>query len=405
MYLKLAWRNIWRNKRRTWITVAAIAFAVFFSAILKSSQLGSYARMIDNVARFYTGYIQVQGKGYWDDKTLDTSFEYDNNLLQKIGNINYVEVAAPRIESFTLTSFGSQTKGALVLGIDPGPENLLTHVKDKIIEGDYLEKNDKAALLSEGLAKYLKIKVGDTLVMISQGYRGVNSAAKYPVKGIVKFPAPDLNNQLVYLPLKEAQWFYGAEDRLTNIALVINHVDLTETVVDELTAELDAATYDIKGWRAMMPELLQQIELDYVGGLIMRYILYAVIAFGIFGTFLMMVNERKYEFGIMMAIGMKRYRLQVIVFLETIMIALTGTVVGVLLSLPIIIYFFFNPIYFTGEYAELFEKFGVEPILPFSVEPEVFTGQVEVILIITLILALYPLWAILRLKINQAIRG
>ncbi|MDH5382828.1 MAG: FtsX-like permease family protein, partial [Cyclobacteriaceae bacterium] len=135
------------------------------------------------------------------------------------------------------------------------------------------------------------------------------------------------------------------------------------------------------------------------------YILYAVIAFGIFGTFLMMVNERKYEFGIMMAIGMKRYRLQVIVFLETIMIALTGTVVGVLLSLPIIIYFFFNPIYFTGEYAELFEKFGVEPILPFSVEPEVFTGQVEVILIITLILALYPLWAILRLKINQAIRG
>ena len=405
MYLKLAWRNIWRNKRRTWITVAAIAFAVFFSAILKSSQLGSYARMIDNVARFYTGYIQVQGKGYWDDKTLDTSFEYNNNLLQKIGNINYVEVAAPRIESFTLTSFGSQTKGALVLGIDPGPENLLTHVKDKIIEGDYLEKNDKAALLSEGLAKYLKIKVGDTLVMISQGYRGVNSAAKYPVKGIVKFPAPDLNNQLVYLPLKEAQWFYGAEDRLTNIALVINHVDLTETVVDELTAELDAATYDIKGWRAMMPELLQQIELDYVGGLIMRYILYAVIAFGIFGTFLMMVNERKYEFGIMMAIGMKRYRLQVIVFLETIMIALTGTVVGVLLSLPIIIYFFFNPIYFTGEYAELFEKFGVEPILPFSVEPEVFTGQVEVILIITLILALYPLWAILRLKINQAIRG
>ncbi|MDH5379829.1 MAG: ABC transporter permease, partial [Cyclobacteriaceae bacterium] len=128
MYLKLAWRNIWRNKRRTWITVAAIAFAVFFSAILKSSQLGSYARMIDNVARFYTGYIQVQGKGYWDDKTLDTSFEYNNNLLQKIGNINYVEVAAPRIESFTLTSFGSQTKGALVLGIDPGPENLLTHV-------------------------------------------------------------------------------------------------------------------------------------------------------------------------------------------------------------------------------------------------------------------------------------
>lgn len=405
MILKLAWRNIWRNKRRTWITVAAIGFAVFFSATMKSSQLGSYANMIDNVTRFFTGYVQIHEQGYWDDKTLEKTFVASDDILNIAQETKYTEDVAPRLESFALAAFGNQSKGSLVLGIDPKRESSLTKLKEKLIEGEYLSADDKAVMISEGLAHYLKMDLNDTIVLISQGYRGVNSAGKYPVKGIVKFPSPDLNGQLIYLPLKEAQWFYGAEDRLTSIAITIKHPDLAEDVVTSLDQQLGEGTYEIMGWREMLPELLQQIELDYVGGLIMRFILYTVIAFGIFGTFLMMVNERKYEFGVMMAIGMKRYKLQLIVFAETIMIAFTGALVGILAASPLIFYFNQNPIRFTGEYAKMFEDFGVEPILPFSIEPQVFYGEAQIVFVITVILALYPLWAIHKLHINNAIRA
>ncbi|MDH5400322.1 MAG: ABC transporter permease, partial [Cyclobacteriaceae bacterium] len=137
MRFKLAWRNIWRNKRRTLITVSAIAFAVFFSSVMKSMQLGSYARMIDNVTRFYTGYIQIHTNGYWDDKTLDNSFENVPGLLEEVTDRKFVQVAAPRLESFTLASFGQQTKGALLLGVDPDLEHRLTSVKDKLVDGQY----------------------------------------------------------------------------------------------------------------------------------------------------------------------------------------------------------------------------------------------------------------------------
>ena len=404
MRFKLAWRNIWRNKRRTLITVSAIAFAVFFSSVMKSMQLGSYARMIDNVTRFYTGYIQIHTNGYWDDKTLDNSFENVPGLLEEVTDRKFVQVAAPRLESFTLASFGQQTKGALLLGVDPDLEHRLTSLEEKLVDGQYFSANEKAVLVSEGLADYLRIGVNDTLVLISQGYHGINSAGKYVVSGLVKFPAPDLNNQLIYLPLKEAQWFYGADNRLTSIAFAIDHADLTDRVIADISQNLNLEIYEIMGWREMLPELLQQIELDYVGGLIMRYILYAVIAFGILGTFLMMVNERRYEFGILMAIGMKRIKLQAVVLLETIMIAFTGTFVGLLISLPIIVWFYFNPIKLGGEYEAMMATYGLEAIMPFSMEPAVFTGEMTIVFVITICLAIYPLWAIYKLKINTAIR-
>ena len=120
MLYKLTWRNLWRNKRRTLITVTAITFAVVLTTIMRSMQLGSYERMLDNGVRFYTGYIQIHKNGYWNEKIIDNSFRNDKQLLGSIEAIENVNAAVPRIESFALASYGVQTKGALILGIDPG---------------------------------------------------------------------------------------------------------------------------------------------------------------------------------------------------------------------------------------------------------------------------------------------
>jgi len=305
MYLILAWRNIWRNKRRSLITILSITFAVFLACVMRSMQLGSYERMVENAARFYTGYIQVHKNGYWDDKMLDNSFENSNELINTIASTAGVEVAVPRLESFALASYGTKTKGALVLGMDPEKEDKLTNVKSKLVRGEYLENTDKAVLIAEGLAEYLKLEVGDTIVLIGQGYHGANAAALYPIKGIMKFPVPIQNNQTIYMPLVEAQWYFAADGLLTSIALVIDKAKNTDQIVADISAKVDLEKLEVMGWEDMMPDLVQGIEVDNISGKVMIWILYAVISFGMFGTFLMMTAERMYEFGIMMSVGMR----------------------------------------------------------------------------------------------------
>lgn len=157
-------------------------------------------------------------------------------------------------------------------------------------------------------------------------------------------------------------------------------------------------------WEEMMPELIQGIEMDYYGGLIMIYILYAVIGFGILGTFLMMTKERTYEFGILASIGMKKAKIQMTVALEIIMLTFFGVFLGLLVSTPIVIYFYFNPITFTGEFAAAYESFGYEAIMPFSIDPAIFYDQGIVVFFIAIFLGLYPLVYIKNLKIIKALK-
>ena len=403
MNLKLAWRNLWRNKRRSMITIASIAFAVFFACLMMSMQLGSYSKMIENAVSFQTGYLQVQDSAYWQEKSLENTFVSGDSLLSEIEKPEGVSTVVPRLQSFALASYRSQTKGVMVIGMDPEREDQMTRAKSKLVRGSYLDQDDKGVLVSEGLASYLGIDVGDTLVMISQGYHGINAAGKYAIQGIVKFPSPEMNNQLVYMPLAEAQWFYGAENRLTALALMVDEPEQVEQVSQQLRASLPAQ-YEVMNWREMMPELVQSIELDYVSGMIMLYILYVVIGFGIFGTFLMMTNERRYEFGILISIGMQRLRLQWVMLSEIVLMGLIGVAAGILMSSPLIFYFHANPILMTGEYADLYAQFGMEPVLPFSVDPSIFLRQAIVVFIMAMIIGIYPVIAIQKLDPATAIR-
>ncbi len=404
MYLTLAWRNIWRNKRRSIITIASITFAVLLASFMRSMQLGSYERMIENAAGFYTGYIQVHQKGYWDEKTIDNSMVQDQALIEKIESIKGVQVAVPRVESFVLASFGTKTKGSLVMGIDLEKEDALTKIKSKLIAGSYLGINDKAVLVAEGLAEYLKVGVGDSLVMIGQGYHGSNAAGIYPIKGIVKFPVPDQNNQTVYMPLKKAQWLFDVDGRLTSIALVVDKVQMVDRIIAEISSEVDTEQLEIMGWRDLMPDLVQGIEIDNVSGRIMLWILYSVIGFGMFGTFMMMTAERMYEFGVMMSVGMKRIIMQWIIVLEMAMMATIGVLAGIGISLPFLIYYHNNPIMLTGEAAAAIENFGVEAGYFFSLQASLFYNQAWAIFFMAIVLGFYPIYVIQRLKPVEAMR-
>jgi len=404
MLIKLAWRNIWRNKKRTVITITSITFAVVLASIMRSMQLGSYERMLDNGVRFFTGYIQVHEKGYWDEKIIDNSFAQDDQLITDLESLDYVLAAVPRIESFALAAYGTQTKGALIIGIDPDRENYLTEVEERLVEGQTLTSNDDGAIIGEGLAEYLKAGLGDTLVLISQGYHGANAAGKYPIKGIVKFGLPTLTNQLVYLSLPASQYFYDATNLLTTIAIVAEKPKHVDQIMADIEGMVDLEEIEVMDWKTMVPELIQGIELDNISGIIMLLMLYAVIGFGMLGTFLMMTAERMYEFGVVLAVGMRKWKLQLVVFMEITFLSMLGVIVGFLLSLPIITYYYHNPVALSGEYADSFDKFGIEAIYVFSLDPVIFYSQAWLVFSMAIVLGGYPLWKIFKLKPIQAMR-
>ncbi|MCP4440147.1 MAG: ABC transporter permease [Aureispira sp.] len=405
MLWKLAWRNIWRNKRRTIITAASILFAVLAAVSMNSIQRGVWDNMINSVVNSYFGFAQIHTKGYWDDRSIDKAFAFDANLQSLPEDSKTLKTLVPRIESFALASSETMTKGALVIGVDPTLEDELTNLTSRIQEGEYLHEDDNAVLIAKGLAKDLKLGIGDTIVFVSQGYHGINAAGKYPVKGILNFPSPELNRQMVYMPLKQAQWLYGAEGLVTSLALNIKDKNSVAPTLKAIESKVDTAIYELMDWQAMMPDLVQAKDMDTAGNQIMLAVLYLIIAFGILGTILMMTKEREYEFGVLVSIGMQRWRLAIMVWGEIVLLGIMGAIAGILASLPIVLYIHYNPIELSGEMAAAYDKFGIEPFILASLDLDIFYSQAILVVIITSVLALYPLLSIRRLKTVEAMRA
>lgn len=403
LIFKLALRNLFRNKRRSLITAASVFFAVILAIVMQSVQVGTYDVMIRNVAGFYTGYIQVHNTGYWEDQSLDNSMEWGEQDEYWLSQQTEIMAAAPRIESFVLASSDSATKGMLLVGVDPRREDQLTSLKSKLIDGTYWEQ--EGLLLAEGIAKQLKAGVGDTVVLLGQGFQGLSAAGKYVVQGIIQMGSPELNKRMAYLPLSQAQYLLSMDGRLTAMALAVKDADEAVFEARKLESYFDSSTYEVMDWQQMMPELVQTIEADFVSNSIMLGILYIIISFGIFGTVLMMLSERSHEFGVVTAVGMKRPLLSIILTIELIMISFAGAFAGMFGAIPAILWLHYRPIRFGGQMEEMMEKYDMEAILQAAIEPKIFMWHALVVFIIALFLSLYPWWKIHRLNTIEALRN
>jgi ABC-type lipoprotein release transport system permease subunit len=403
MILKLIWRNLWRNSRRTLITIASIAFAVLFAVLMKSLQDGVFNNLIKNVVSYYSGYIQVHQKGYWDEQILDNSFEIDEKLITAIRKNTSINEIVPRLETFVLASNENTTKGCLLVGTDPVKENNLTQLKNKLIKGSYFENNEEVVIIAEGLAKRLNLSVNDTIVLFGQGFHDVMAAGKYKIKGIVHLASPGMNDAFVYLPLATTQYFLSADNRLTSISLGIDDPNNTDAIAKKLRSQIEKK-YEVMPWEELIPEISNHIKADAISFYIFSGILYLIIGFGLFGTVLMMTAERKYEFGMLIAIGMKKSKLELVLLGETLLITFLGVLLGLLCSMPLVIYLRERPIRFGGETARAYEQFGFEPIFPTIFNPAIFFNQSLIVLVMALIIGLYPLWHVKGLNPVKAMK-
>ena len=401
--IRLAWRNIWRNKRRTLLTAASVFLAIFLALIVRSIQTGWFDHLTDIVVQSYTGHIQIHKKGYWDDRDINNAIVFSDSLITMVRSTENVDKTVPRLEYFSLSSYGKQTKGVLLSGTDPVSEDALTHLSKKVVKGRYLQRSGNGILVAEGLASFLGLTAGDTLVLLGQGFHGISAAGKFPVLGIVHFPSPQFNNQMVYMNLATAQDFFSAEKRITSLSITLTKPDGINATLASLKSRAGDGQYEIMRWDEMMVEVMQQLKVKTAGGMIIITILYMIVGFGIFGTVIMMTTERTREFGVIVSVGMQKSRLAVILVLEMFLIGLTGIVTGLAAALPIMIWFNLHPIHLWGSMAQAFISYGIEPLMPLALKPEFIVSNVIIVLAIVAVTCIFPVRKIFKLKVAVAL--
>jgi len=388
---------LWRNKRRTLITVASIVFAIVFAIFMDSLLLGLNEQMKDSLVGVYSGHFQIQHEGYWEDKSLHNSFVPDKSMDTELEAMEGIKGFSYRLESVALAAAHELTRGALVVGIEPQKEKGITGFDRKIIKGKYFGENNNQALIGKGLAEKMNLSVGDSLVLVGEGYHGASAADKYEISGILRLGSPDLDNNIVILKLEDAQFLYGAYDRVTSIPVFLRPNQSQEQALTTLEPKLKAG-FIAKPWQEMLPMLTQSIGLIDAMRVISIVLLYILISFSILGTIIMMVHERLNELRIVLSIGMRKTKMQIMILTETFFMALLGAVLGFLASYPIVSYFKARPIEFKGKTAAGWESFGIDPILPTLVDFDVFTKHSLIILVISVLLSIYAIRQVSILK-------
>ncbi|MFQ3352115.1 MAG: putative ABC transport system permease protein [Candidatus Marivariicella framensis] len=398
MLIKIAWRNVWRNKRRSFITIAAIFIAVFLAILMRSLQLGMYENMIKNVVGSFSGYVQIHSKGYWEDKNINNSFEVSESVLNSINKIEGVSNIIKRVQTGVLSSNNKLSKFLYVTGIEQEAEEKLTDWNKRLIDGTLLDDNGQSIIVAKGVAKYYDAKVGDSLIFIGQGYHGMQAVGIYPIQGVIDMKNPNLNNMSVFMSLKSAQDFVSAKNRITNLVIDKEQYFNEVKIAEKVKSKIDIQSRDVMTWKEMTPQLDQLIEADNAGGILIIIILYMIVGFGIFGTVLMMTQERLYEFGVLISIGMKKSKLMIILIYETIFLTFVGVLVGFVISWPIVNYFHYNPLKLFGAAADQLESAGFEPIIPFMNTYDIPLVHGFIIILISLITCIYPIIIISKLK-------
>ena len=400
MIFKIAWRNIYRNKKRSLITITSIFAALFLIILMRALQFGFYDKLIETVVESYAGYVEIHADGFWDNQVLDNSMQVDQELLNKIKSVEGVENIVERLQTFSLISMGEKTKGCVINGVNLSEEQKITDWNKKMVSGSFdLNKNE--IIIGKGIAEYFNISEDDTLILYGQGYRGMMAAGKYPIKGIIDLKNPDLNKLGVFMTMESARNYVSSDDISTHIIIDKEKYYEEEKIVEDLNNVL-SDNYEVMTWKETLPEIEQTITADSAGGLIMAFILYVIVVFGMFGTVLMMTEERRYEFGVLISIGMSRLRLFGIILIETVILSMVGVFLAIVVTYPICFYYNINPIdmaILMGDGADqMLEEMGFSPIFPMSTSWGIPLSHALIIFLFSLLISIYPAIKILNLN-------
>jgi putative ABC transport system permease protein len=404
MDFKLAWRNIWRNPRRSVLTMSAVAFATLLLVFMLSWQFGSYATMINASVKIQTGHLQILPKGYYEDRDIRKVISDPKTVARLLERIPGIKAYTFRAEAFCLVSSKDRTLGTLVVGIDPDKEAAVSTIKHIIRKGaTFSEQDQDEVLVGYMLARNFKAGVGDELIVLGQGRDGSVAATAARIKGIFDSGQDAFDRGIVYMPLSYFQQVYSMGEDVNSIVVICDSLAMVAAVKKQIESKIDKMKgITVLDWKELNPGLLQTIKVDLISGMLFYLILIVVVAFSILNTFLMAIFERTREFGVMTAMGTRPGRIMRILLMESFGMTVIGVLAGIVAGSLITWYFQIHGILIPGA-AEFARQFG----LPERMYPELSYLSVSIgagiVLVLTCLTAIYPAFKVKRLKPVQAL--
>ncbi len=403
MLIRMAWRNIWRNPRRSLITLSAMTFSLTLMIVATNLVEGMNRQMVGYAADRSLGHIQVHAKGYFKDKNLYQTLPL--TILRKFDGTPFR--AAPRAYAFALASLGEQSAGVLIRGIDPQKEREVTDLWKHMLVGRYLRAGDeKTVLLGRKLAETLDAAPGSEVALITQAADGSLGNDLYRVVGVLKTLDEKTDRSAVIMSLADFSKLLVLPGRIHEVAIRTPNAMEVDRYKPRVVSLLKGENCEVLTWKEIAPALKDALALNKTWTTIMLLIIFSIASLGILNTMLMAVFERMVELGLMLAVGLKPFRLVRLILMETLMLAGISEALGLGLGLLWSWRLMVKGWDLTRLFGEGFEYtgFAFENVLRAALWPQGMVECMGIMLIISLLAGLYPSVKAARLKPVEVMR-
>ena len=414
----IAWRNLWRNPVRSVLTISALASGLIMVILYASLLEGMTRQMVRFATEISTSHLQVHRQAFIDDQDIYATlpWSYLTKMEQDFPSLHFT----PRLYAAGLASAANTSTGVLIKAVDPKRELAVTKLFDHIRHGklelgiaDKTETGFKRynVVIGAQLAKNMNVKIGDELVLVTQAVDGSIGNALYRIAGVLKPLAPNFDRTGVLMSIKAYQQLMYLQNDFHELAIKINDMTLLAKTQTKIKNKLDQLTKEqpldkfggkpvVRNWRQLTPAIADMMEMSKAIVLVVGFIIITLASLGMLNTMLMAVHERTHEFGILLAIGMKRRWLLLMVLIESFFLALVSALVGTLVGLVINRYFEKHGIDFSDAMPDGYDWAGMifEPIMKGYLLPVDVLYACLMMIVITMLASLIPSWRIVRLK-------
>ena len=330
MYLQLAWRNIWRNPRRTMVLLTAIIVGVWSMIVLSALMRGIADQLVRNGIATLTGHIQVHQKGYRNDPVIDYSIiepKIVETALKKVLPAGAHWTSRVRVSA--VASNARHSGGITLIGIDPQREAAISFIGQAIREGHYLKPDDEYGIIAgNALVKKFKTRLGRKLVLMSQDTGREIASRAFRIVGIFRGELEATEKQFVFVTLPAAQQMLKLKKSISEVSIILPAHEKAAPVAAALEDELSPGDYEIHTWQELLPLVTGVLKM-YDGFIFLWFlVVFIAMGFGIVNTTLMAVFERIREFGLLKALGMKPLGIIKEVLIESFFLLIIGMLIG-----------------------------------------------------------------------------
>lgn len=399
--LKMAYRNLGRNKRRTAFSALALGMGLALLILMAAVFEGEMRNALETSIRLQSGHLQLRSKDYVESKnSLEWAdlIEKPQALAEQIASLSPVESATPRLFVSGVISIRDETIGVQVIGIDPGASANMIY-EQGLISGEFLAPDDREGILiGKPLAENLKIMTGDQINLLVNTSNGDVDEQRFTIRGIYSTNTSSYDRYIVFLPLAKAQTLTKTEDHASILFVMLKDREQTAAVANAIRTE----NYDLKTWVDMNQLLIDTEEYSNAAMSILYLIVLGITSTVITNTLVMAVFERTREIGILSAIGMKGNKIRLLFFMESVLLGVGGTIIGIILGILLVVWFNQSGL-FIGDFGISGMTLGDTIYAHLTVEAVIILTIVT--FIVSLAAAIYPAWLAARMEPVEALHG